>query len=433
MDRVRRLLAISWFMPPVVLPRSIQIARSLKTLQRRGWTSDVICVPVDAVVGAVIDRDFGALYDGFFQCHEIDYRENVRRSSWLRRSIRRMRPPGDIDEDNWIRRAGKAASTLTRRTRPDVLVTFAQPWINHRVGLGLKRRRPDLPWLAHFSDPWVDSLYLEEEGSEEGRARLELWRQQEEAIVGAADAVVFVTAETADLVMRKYPKAWRSKVHVVSHGFDRDTLPNQPNPPDLNMPPPGRRPLKLVHAGNIYAGRRDPHALFRALQRLGGTEALAGRLEIAFYGNAPVETLAERDAAGLEAIARFEGSVGYLESLRVAAEADVLLLIDADAEVNVFLPSKTVDYLMLDRPILGLTPSKGASANVLRRGGHIVTPPGDVDALAAHLAELLVLHERDEPLRSGLSGASEDFDILRTTEAFEAALQAAIEVAGGPG
>lgn len=421
MGWVKRLLAVSWFMPPVVLPRSIQIARSLKVLQRRGWTSDVVCVPAETVDGAVLDRDFGALYDGFFRTHPVEPREDVRPSAWPRRLIRRMRPPGDIDADNWIRRAGRAASTLIRKTRPDVLVTFAQPWINHRVGLGLKRRRQGLPWLAHFSDPWVDSLYLEDDGSEEGRARLALWREQEEAIVGAADAVVFVTAETADLVMAKYPKAWRSKVHVVPHGFDRDTLPK------LTPPPAAGRPLKLVHAGNIYAGRRDPHALFRALQQMGGADALAGRLEIAFYGNAPVETLAEREAAGLEAIARFEGTVGYLESLRVAAEADVLLLIDADAEINVFLPSKTVDYLMLERPILGLTPERGATADVLGRSGHIVTPPGDAEALARHLTGLLERHERGEPLRSGPGGAGDDFDISRTTDAFEAALQAAIE------
>ena len=424
---MKHLLAISWFMPPVVLPRSIQIARTLKTLHRRGWTSDVVCVPTDTVGGAVIDRDFCALYDSFFQRHEVEPREDVRPSSWLRRSIRRMRQPDDVDEDNWSRRAGKAASTLIRRTRPDVLVTFAQPWINHQVGLGLKRRRRDLPWLVHFSDPWVDSLYLEDDGSEEGKAKLKLWRTQEEAIVGAADAVVFVTAETADLVMRKYPKDWRFKVHVVPHGFDRDTLPA----PNASLA--GRRPLRLVHAGNIYAGRRDPHALFQALQRLGGAEALAGRLEIAFYGNAPVETLAELEAAGLETIACFEGTVGYLESLRVAAAADALLLIDADAETNVFLPSKTVDYLMLDRPILGLTPERGASADVLRRSGHIVTPPGDVDALALHLADLLERHERGDPIMSRPSAANDDFDIRRTTAAFETALEAAIDAARARG
>ncbi len=424
---MKRLLAISWFMPPVVLPRSIQITRSLKTLHRRGWTSNVVCIPADTTGGAVIDRDFGALYEGFFQRHEVEPREDVRPSSWLRRSMRRMRLPDDVDEDNWIRRSGKAASTLIRRTRPDVLVTFAQPWINHQVGLGLKRRRRNLPWLAHFSDPWVDSLYLEDDGSEAGKAKLELWRTQEEAIIRAADAVVFVTAETADLVMRKYPKDWRSKVHVVPHGFDLDTLPAP------KASPAGRRPLRLVHAGNIYAGRRDPHVLFQALQRLGGPRALAGRLEIAFYGNAPVETLAELEASGLEMIARFEGAVGYLESLRVAVAADVLLLIDADAETNVFLPSKTVDYLMLDRPILGLTPEKGATADVLRRSGHIVTLPGDVAALALHLADLLERHEGGDPIMSGSSGVNDDFDIRRTTAAFEAALEAAIDAARARG
>ncbi|MGI9499418.1 MAG: glycosyltransferase [Geminicoccaceae bacterium] len=418
---MKRLTAVSWFMPPIVLPRSIQIARGLKTLHQRGWISDVVCAPTEAMNGTVVDRDFGALYDGYFQRHAVEYREDVSPSSWLRRSMRWMQPPDDVDEDNWIRRAGKVTLNLIQQSRPDVFVTFAQPWINHRVGLYIKECCSDLPWLVHFSDPWVDSIYLPDAGSEEEKTRRRVWREQEEAIVNAADAVVFVTRQTADLVMRKYPGDWRSKVHVVPHGFDRDTLPALPSQSA------DRGPLKLIHAGNIYAGKRDPQCLFQALQHLGGRDALAGRLEVAFYGNAPVETLAELKTAGLEGIVTFEGTVGYLESLRVAAAADALLLIDAAADVNVFLPSKTVDYLMLERPILGLTPENGATADVLGSTGHTVTPPGDVQALARHLAEWLGRYERGEPLMSGPFGSSDQFDIRRTIENFEAALQSAID------
>ena len=51
---------------------------------------------------------------------------------------------------------------------------------------------------------------------------------------------------------------------------------------------------------------------------LGGGEALRGRIDVAFYGNAPVETLAELKDSGLEDIVSFGGSIGYLESLRIA-------------------------------------------------------------------------------------------------------------------
>ena len=50
------------------------------------------------------------------------------------------------------------------------------------------------------------------------------------------------------------------------------------------------------------------------------------------------------------------GRLPFLESARIAASADVLLVIDAAAEDNLFLPSKLIDYLPLAKPILGLTP-----------------------------------------------------------------------------
>ncbi len=238
--------------------------------------------------------------------------------------------------------------------------------------------------------------------------------------------MVFVTAQTADLVMAKYPSAWRRKVHVVPHGFDRDLLPQAPALVNSGGP------LLLVYTGNIYAGRRDPECLFEALALLGGGARLEGRLGVAFYGNAPVETVALRDRMDLDRIVTFHGNVGYLDSLRLAGGADLLLLIDAKTDVNVFLPSKIVDYLMLRRPILGLTPAKGASAAVLKRTGNFVAPPDDAPAVAELLARLLERHEASEPLNSGHSTACDRFDIRETTRAFEAALTAAIDHARRP-
>ncbi len=431
MGRLRRLIAVAWAMPPMVLPRAIQTARSLKALHRRGWTSDVVSAPEDVLSGTTLDHRFSALYGGHYRSHIVEYREAVRPSSWPRRAVRRWRPPIDINEDNWIRRAGTRVLGMPSASGADVLVTFAQPWMSHQVGRHVKRRRPDLPWLAHFSDPWVDSPYFQDDGSDGMAARIREARVQEEAIIRDADAIVFVTRQTADLVMGKYPQELAAKVHVVPHGFDRDAASVRPaaSCAPAGAPSNDRRPLRLVHTGNIYAGIRDPRSLFQALRLLGGGGELKGRIEVAFYGNAPAETLAALEASGLEGIVTFGGAVGYLESLRIAAEADVLLLIDADAEVNVFLPSKVVDYLMLGRPILAMTPKNGATADALAGTGHAVLPPGDVEELARLLSAMIERHERGEAPLTTKPDAAERFDIRRTTTALEAALDAAIEAA----
>jgi hypothetical protein len=97
----------------------------------------------------------------------------------------------------------------------------------------------------------------------------------------------------------------------------------------------------------------------------------------------------------------------------------VLLVIDAPADDSLFLPSKLIDYLPLRRPILGLTPPRGASADLIRRLGYPVVAPDDETAIAGQIEALLDLKQ------AGRLGASpvhdtvaSEYDIRDTTRAF---------------
>lgn len=415
MALTHRLVAVSWTMPPVVLPRSIQIARTLKTLSKRGWTCSIITPPVDALSHPTLDKEFAGNYAGYYEQIIVEPREEKQASSpWLR-YLRKLFPPPDIREANWIRRASRQA---IRTIGPDksVFVSFAQPWINHRVGLEVKRLRPKQAWLAHFSDPWTDSLYYSPDHPE-----LDAWRAQERSVIEKCDAVVFVTKETADLVMSKYPTEWRNKVHVVPHGIDYDLLVGL-GTSKASQPETG---LRVVYTGNIYSGHREPTYLLRTLDRLHRQTDLEGRLRFDFFGHAPQSFCEAVNQLGLEKIVGVHAPISYLESLKRMGEADMLLLIDALAEKNVFLPSKTVDYLMMDKPILGLTPNDGASARILRETGHYVVDPRDEAALVSTLDNMLTFPSRSFTPTQAQSAARATFEISHTTEIFEQALFAA--------
>ncbi len=65
--------------------------------------------------------------------------------------------------------------------------------------------------------------------------------------------------------MEKYPAAWRSKVHVVPHGFD----PRGSAAGRAPSPQPAR--CTLVYTGRFYEGIRTPEPLLRALAALANT------------------------------------------------------------------------------------------------------------------------------------------------------------------
>ncbi|HEX9365407.1 MAG TPA: glycosyltransferase [Vicinamibacterales bacterium] len=383
-----RLLAVSWEMPPMYGPRATQVARALGALAAIGWQSTVVCMaprrggphwPDEAPVAPPAGVDLVRVPS------PEDW--TVVRAAW------RVAPPLRDYPDTkrvWVGPATRAALAAAAAGKPAGLVTFAQPWSSHLVGLRV-RRETALPWVAHFSDPWVDSPYAT------ARQRA-IWRPLEADVVREAAALVFVSEEIAELVMRKYPAEWRDKVSVVPQGFDARTAA-------VGASPRRAGPLRIVYTGRFYAGVRTPLALLRALAVLKAADPLAGALELTFVGPHVDAFARDATALGVDSLVRFQGRVAPAEAAAVAADADVLLVIDAPSTgPSVFLPSKLIDYLPFRKPVLGVTPEPGAAAALLRRLGCPVAPPDDVDAIAAALADLV------RRSRAATLGVSESFD-----------------------
>jgi glycosyltransferase involved in cell wall biosynthesis len=241
----------------------------------------------------------------------------------------------------------------------------------------------------------------------------------EEAVIREADAVVFITQQMADRVMRKYPVTWKDKVHVIPHGYNIDVLKM------LLVPPRISKRLRLVYTGTFYPGNRTPEGFLRALKLLGQTSSLDNQIEVVLIGSnvKMYQPMAER--LGLGKVIEFHGEVSFLESLELAAGADVLLVIDAPSSTpSVFLPSKLIDYLIFKKPILGLSPLDGASANLLRRLGCKVVDPDDESAIAGALTELLQLWQSCRLKVSPIfDQVAREYDIRETTRTLDKVLR----------
>jgi glycosyltransferase involved in cell wall biosynthesis len=390
MRETRKLLAVSWELPPMYGPRATQVARTLSQLASLGWHSTVVCL--DPRRGGPHWRDgVDAAFPTGVETVRVSSPEEwtLVRAAWRILPSLRDRPDSKWV---WIGRAARAATRASATATFDGLVTFGQPWSDHLVGLRV-HRATSLPWVAHFSDPWVDSPYVRS-----SPARWRAARRMEEDVIREADGVVFVTGQMADLVMKKYPEAWRDKAGVVPHGFDPMSLRKRDQP---------RRdggPMRLVYTGRFYEGLRTPTSMLRALGRINAREPLADALDVTFVG--PHVTSFAREAAqlGVDALVHFRDRVPPAEATAIASAADALLVIDAPADgPSPFLPSKLVDYLPLRKPILGITPA-GATAELLERLVCRTAPPDDVDAIETAIVCLL------RQWREGTLSVSPEFD-----------------------
>ncbi len=402
----RRLLAISWDMPPLSGPRAIQVSRTLKHLVPLGWESSVVCfAPRSRRYNQDLELAGRLRAPAGVTLVPVPSPEE----RWFFRALWRIAPPIKLLPDEkwvWIARASQVARRLAAGQRFDVLVSFGQPWSDHLIGLRV-HQSTGLRWIAHFSDPWTDSPYLRGR-----RWQWRIWRRMEADVVRHADAIVFVNAQAADCVMRKYSLAWRAKAHVVPHGFECGDLPSKPATS-------GGERLHVVYTGRFYEGIRTPEPMLRALAALANRRPLARELHVTLVGT-PVPAH-QRLAASLRLhdVVEFTGRLPFNESAGRAAAADVLLVIDAPSDDNLFLPSKLVDYLPLGKPILGLTPARGASADLIRSLGYPVVAPDDEAAIASAI-EALIDMKREGRLGASPShhAVAERYDIRTTTRAF---------------
>lgn len=406
---MKQLLAISWTMPPVLMPRAFQVSLTLKCLAALGWQTTVLSASPDSLrKGVPRDPDFEAEAEDFYRVVGVKSEQPLPLMALERYFF--------LEQLAWLLRARRRGRDLLKAGDFKAIISFAQPWAGHLVGLRL-HRLSGLPWAAHFSDPWVDSPYL--------RAtpwQRRLWEKLEAAVIREAQAVIFVNSQTAAAVMRKYPGTWRDKVHIIPHGYDPEAL-KDPDP----APAPRQR-LRMVFTGRFYRGRRTPEGLFRALQTLQQVRNLDQELEVRLLGPYVDSYQDLAETMGLGRIVTCSGPVPFAQSQREAAAADVLLVIDAPSNgPSLFLPSKLVDYLAFRKPILGLTPAAGPSADLLRQLECPVVAPDNPEAIARAVAHMLDFRQAGHPAVSpAFAEVAQEYDIRQTTRQLDRVLEGLI-------
>lgn len=398
-----KLLAISYALPPMLYPQAIQIGRLLShsaldvTAISAGDRSDTDSfgqrvrhqvIPFAKEPGGVLNSIalravpfYGAMPDPFrawtISAHEV---------------IEQM---------------------IAKDGKPDLLVTFGEPMSDHLLGLRLKQEF-GFRWLAHFSDPWSDNPFRNIQPLSKIANRI-----LERRVITSADAIVFTSQETLDLVCRKYDASIRARATVLPHAFDPLAYPNPPAN-DSAMP------VILRYIGNFY-GHRTPRPLIEALSWLSHNDPDALRdVRVELVGGVPSRMQSREWKTLPSDLLVHRGSVSYADSLKLMTTSDILLTIDAPAKESVFFPSKLVDYIGTGKRLVGLVPPGAAARIIAQCGGVCVSPDAPVQAVASLLRyEIAAARaERKRGPRRPLHPSSAAYEIARVAPMFDAMCRA---------
>ncbi|MBN8195935.1 glycosyltransferase [Thalassospira povalilytica] len=355
-----RVLVIGYCFPPSASPEAFVTAKLLKNI--KDCEVDVVTL-ADGNVSEIFDHEMGRYADGI---NGKVYRVSV--PKYLQRLTRMPRLP--LRPDRWSllnHHVLKTTAGLIEQGKYDCLITRSQYHSAHLVGLKLKAKFPDLPWVACFSDPWSRADH------QKNVTFFSAWSdRQEKKVLAAADRLVFPSSGLKNHFINDLPEL-ETKSSVLPHSFDTEIYKLSPETRGE-----GDKILVARLFGSFY-GTRSPDVLFAAIDQMQIPAGRKFRLELYGPWHSAYEDLEERYADDPQKSIVYQGHIPHLEALNKMQQAHLLLLVDAPGKGKSFyLPSKIVDYIGAKRPVLALC-REGLIADITRKIGGVVADPADVN------------------------------------------------------
>jgi glycosyltransferase involved in cell wall biosynthesis len=276
----------------------------------------------------------------------------------------------------WCYAARRACDEWIAQERPDVVLTSGPPHGVHLLGRWL-RRRHRVRLVTDFRDTWVETEPPDSRPVPRCAA-------VERAMMQASDGIIANAPRALDALARTYPDC-AHKLAMVPNGFDPAPLAATVHLPDAS------RPLTILHAGELYAGR-DPRTLLDAIAAAERSVPDAVPWHLRFVGRTSatgLDIVAEGQRRKLRSLVTVEGQLSYAAAKDAMQRAGVLLLMDGPGR-RVGVPAKAYEYMGANRPILALAEPDGDTAWALEASGSVyrLTRADDTIAMAQALIEI---------------------------------------------
>ena len=270
------------------------------------------------------------------------------------------------------------------KTNYRYLFSSIVPGISHIAAYRIKKKHPEVEWYASFSDPFKGSPYKNTDLSKRSIFYKIAFKvgafflyndKYEEVAVLNADKIVFICEEQRDFTLKQYAnyEDLVKKSIIMPLTFipewkmykDLKTKSNCHNNPKI-----------AVHLGRLY-GLRDPGTFIEALCELKNEiPDLKELIEFHQYSEIQFEDKKRITDYGLNDVFIIHDKVTYDKSIEVMKRADILVLFDSlmpNEAVQPYLPSKIVEYILLQKPILAICDSNSPSYRILKENGYRYT------------------------------------------------------------
>ncbi len=256
----------------------------------------------------------------------------------------------------WIKPSIAYLAKMAKESQVDTVITTGPPHSMHLIGLGLKKKMPNLKWIADFRDPWTNIDFYKD-------LQLSSWADKihhylEKKVITAADELIVVSKNMVDEFSLLNPKS----ITLIPNGFDSEDMPKvQPTVDDK---------FTISHIGTLNAARNPRNLWIACSELVEDYEDFANDLQIQLIGKVDFSVIEQVKNSGLE---KQLVKIDYLPHqeaiIKQQSSQLLLLLINNSNNAKGILTGKFFEYLASGRPILGIGPSDGDAAEILASTG----------------------------------------------------------------
>lgn len=279
----------------------------------------------------------------------------------------------------WNKFAVKKACEIIKEEKINLVITTSPPHSTQITGLKLKKKFPELVWIADLRDPWTDIYYYKLFYPTPVAKKIDLCLEKK--VLRTADRIITVSPSLKTLFARKVPCA---RIEVITNGFDTsDFIDFKPDIPER---------LTITYTGTMSEAY-PVEGLLKVLQKMkdSGTDFL-----LRFVGTVNEKLKKSIIQKAGEKNTEFISHVSHPEAIKFMAASSALLLVIPDYRHNrLIITGKLFEYIAAGKPVLCIGPADGDAAEIIRscRAG-VTAGYNDAGTIEEFLNNLPALQEQ---------------------------------------
>jgi glycosyltransferase involved in cell wall biosynthesis len=373
---MQKVLIVTYYWPPGSGAGVQRWLKFSKYLTKLGWEAVLLTVDPDFAVYSAIDhslnnevpanltvyktraRDYFRLYKkdkskipsaGFAIDEEKGFVSHITR--FIRGNFFIPDP-----RRGWNRFAFKKACEIIETRKIDHVITTSPPHSTQLIGLKLKKKYPEIQWIADLRDPWTDIYYYDKFYPTFLSKRID--SAYEKSVLISADKIITIGKSLKELFSSKIPGI-EEKIEVISNGYDEEDFS------ELIASKPGIFTISYV---GTLSGSYPINGFLKSLKLL-NEDGINFRLRFAGVVSQEHKELISSATGGSNI--EFIPYSGHLTAIRNMLDASVLLLIIPDhLSSRSIITGKLFEYLASGKPVICLGPVDGDAAKILEETGH---------------------------------------------------------------